>query len=102
LRIAYPSVSGWISTCIPDEETTCYSLDDFSDPAPDLQDLSLDLIEQEKTYSILLRAAEDKNWVSGIISRGFYTPTILHDKSISIHGKPTEEIIKIWFSELRK
>jgi hypothetical protein len=102
LRLAYPSVSGWDPDCVSEPETICYTIDDFGIPAPDPQGFDLDLLKQEEIYSILLHAAEGKSWVSGIISRGFYAPTILHDKSISIHGKPTEEIIKIWFSEFRK
>jgi hypothetical protein len=102
LRLSYPSVSGWDPNCSPDPESICYGIDEFNLPAPDLQDFDIDLVKQEEIYSILLHAAEEKSWVSGIISQGFYAPTILHDKSISIHGKPTEEIIKIWFTELGK
>ena len=102
LRLAYPSISGWDPTCTSDLETICYSMDDFSIPAPESQDHELDLTEQEEMYSILLHAAEGKSWVSGIISRGYFAPAILHDKSISVHGKPAEEILKIWFTEFRK
>jgi len=99
LRIAYPSVSGWNSDCDPVEDETCYDFDEFTKPAPNLPNLSTDLDEQAKAYTAFLSAINNKSWISGVISWGYYAPVILHDKSISIHGKPAEDILQDWFTE---
>ena len=98
LRIAYPSVSDWNSDCISDEDETCYNFEEFTKPAPDLPNLKIDLDEQAKAYTAFLSAINKKSWISGVISWGYYAPVILHDKSISIHGKPAEEVIQHWFT----
>ena len=102
LRIAYPSVAGWNSNCVTAENESCYDLNDFSKPAPEIPELSLGLFDQEKAYSALLSAANSKSWVSGITSWGYYAPAVLHDKSVSIHGKPAESILQVWFAEFKK
>ncbi|MGB2954424.1 MAG: hypothetical protein WBB64_00505 [Anaerolineales bacterium] len=99
LRIAYPSVSGWNSDCDPLEDETCCDFAEFTKPAPNLPNLSTDLDEQAKAYTAFLSAINNKSWISGVISWGYYAPVILHDKSISIHGKPAEDILQDWFTE---
>jgi hypothetical protein len=101
LSIAYPSVSGWVSDCNQDESQGCYSLEDFKLPAPDIPDLEVGFSEQSAAYQALLYCASKRDWVSGVISRGYYAPVILLDKSISIHGKPAEGLIWAWFDALR-
>jgi hypothetical protein len=64
-----------------------------------LPNLKTDLDEQAKAYTAFLSAINKINWISGVISWGYYAPVVLHDKSISIHGKPAEEILQHWFSE---
>ena len=102
LRIAYPSVAGWNSECSNAEQLNpCYLLSDFSGPAPSIADHPSDYALQAKVYTGLISSAVKKSWISGIISRGYYAPVILHDKSISIHGKPAEIILSQWFTGLR-
>jgi hypothetical protein len=102
LRIAYPSVSGWDSNCSMDTADSCYLLEDFTIPGQDFPGLSLGISEQEFAYSALLSAISDKNWVSGVISWGYYAPAVLHDKSISIHGKTAERLLESWFSGMEQ
>ncbi len=101
LRIAYPSVAGWNSDCLPDADLPCNQFSDFTTPAPEIPNLGIDFGEQARVYTALLSAATKKSWVSGIISEGYYAPAILQDKSISIHGKPAEEILSQWFAALK-
>ena len=101
LRIAYPSVSEWDSDCVPAEDNTCTPFSTFTSPAPAVMDLEMGLSEQALAYQAYLSAAVKKNWVSGIISQGYYAPAILHDMSISIHGKPAQEILTKWFLALK-
>lgn len=101
LNIAYPSVSGWQSDCPDQENQLCYDLNDFSYPVPNIDGLELGYEEQAAAYQSMLSAASNLDWVSGIISRGYYSQAILHDKSISIHGKPAEELLWRWFEALQ-
>jgi len=99
LRLAYPSVSDWGADCDAEETETCQGLEVFTNPAPSLPDYELNLDNQAKIYTAYLSAINGKNWVSGIISWGYYAPVVLHDKSISIHGKPAENILQHWLTE---
>ncbi|MCJ7717241.1 MAG: hypothetical protein MUO54_12085 [Anaerolineales bacterium] len=99
LRLAYPSVSGWGENCDSEETETCQGLAVFTNPAPAVPDLEINLDQQAKIYTAYLSAINGKNWISGIISWGYYAPVVLHDKSISVHGKPAEDILQHWFTE---
>jgi len=101
LSIAYPSVSGWHSDCADIENQICYDLSAFSIPAPAIEGLEPGFAEQAAAYQAMLSTATTKDWISGIISRGYYSQAILHDKSISIHGKPAEELLWRWFEALQ-
>ena len=101
VNIAYPSVSGWDSECQASEEQICYQLNDFSVPAAEIKGLDVGFVEQASAYQAIFSAVTRQNWIDGIISRGYFSPAILHDKSISIHGKPAEELLWRWFEALR-
>ncbi|NQS92313.1 MAG: hypothetical protein HQ574_07880 [Chloroflexi bacterium] len=101
LRIAYPSVSGWLSDCNLEDGEVCYNFASFTNPAPEIPGLEIGFSEQALVYQALISSAVKKNWVSGIISRGYYAPVILHDKSISIHGKPAEDVLRQWFMDIQ-
>jgi hypothetical protein len=47
-----------------------------------------------------LTAINDRPWLSGFISRGFYPPAALSDKSASIFGKPVADILTYWFTNM--
>ena len=101
LRIQYPSVSGWNPDCSTADDGPCYPISAFSDPAPVVVDYETGFTEQALAYQAFLSTAPNQDWVSGIISRGYYAPAILHDKSISIHGKPAEKLLRDWFLSLK-
>lgn len=101
LRLAFPSVSDWGTDCDAEETEMCQGLEVFTNPAPSVPDYEINLDNQAKIYTAYLSAINGKNWVSGIISRGYYAPVVLHDKSISIHGKPAEKVLQYWFTEFQ-
>lgn len=101
LRIMYPSVSGWNPDCSVDSDAFCVPISSFTTPAPVLLDYGTGFSEQALAYQVYLSTAPNKNWVSGIISQGYYAPAVLHDKSISIHGKPAESLLQEWFFKLK-
>jgi hypothetical protein len=55
-------------------------------------------VAQAKAYDAVLAAINTQDWIDGVISAGYYPPTILHDKSTSIHGKPAEGVLRSWYS----
>ena len=101
LSIAYPSVSSWQFDCTATEEQVCYELASFTSPAPIIVGLETGFTEQAAAYQAFLSTASKKEWISGIVSRGYFAQAVLHDKSISIHGKPAEELLWRWFEALQ-
>ena len=100
LSVAYPSVEGGTRQCLEVEGDTCLPPGSLNEPAPDLPDLPTNFQEQTQAYQANLVAISDQDWISGLISRGYYAPVVLHDASISIHGKPAAEVIKNWFEAI--
>lgn len=108
LLISYPSVAGAPLPCLNDleeadgEQSDCLKPGSLTSPAPNLPGYSVDFQAQTDAYSAVLTAINEQNWISGVVSRGYYAPVELHDKSISLHGKPAENLLQIWFGELQK
>ncbi len=97
ISLAYPSVQGGTLQCLSDPMLDCIDPQSLNYPAPDLPLYEVDLELQARAYNAMLAAINQYNWIDGVISRGYYVPTILQDKSISIHGKPVEEVFRAWF-----
>jgi hypothetical protein len=97
LSLAYPSVEGASTGCLPDPLVACQSPESLDYPAPDLPLLELDFVEQAKAYDAVLAAVNQVDWIDGVVSRGYYPPAILHDKSTSVHGKPAAGVLRSWF-----
>ena len=104
IAVAYPSADGGTTGCIPDPLATikgeCLSLSLLNRPNPDIPTVTLDLQEQEQVYSALLVALNERDWISGFVTRGFYPPAPLQDKSISVHGKPAQDVLWYWYPRL--
>jgi hypothetical protein len=104
LGVSYPSVDAGATGCLADPLATaegeCLDLNLLSRPYADIATLSLDLEEQAHAYSALLVAINERDWINGIISRGYYPPAGLKDKSTSVHGKPASDVIAYWYPRL--
>jgi hypothetical protein len=87
LAVAYPSGDGAATASIP----VSLTLEPGNTQSP------VDLQEQADIYQAFLAAINERIWVSGIVSRGYYPPAVLHDASDSIHGKPAADILWYWF-----
>ena len=59
-----------------------------------------DLAEQAKLYNAVLIAINDRPWINGLVSRGFYPPATLQDFSSSVNGKPAADMLWYWFSRM--
>jgi hypothetical protein len=62
--------------------------------------VTLNLQLQADIYEAMLTAINDRQWVGGFVSRGYYPPTILQDKSASVHGKRAADILWYWYPRL--
>lgn len=95
LAIAYPSID-WAYTGCLQVDTGCLSYDLLSQPNPDIPELSLNFQAQADAYNAVLSAINDRPWIVGYVSMGYYPIALLQDKSTSIHGKPTSGVILFW------
>jgi hypothetical protein len=99
LALSYPSASGAATGCLNDGQGHCLDWTLFNQPnnpgAP-----ALDLQGQIDLYEVMLNAINTRPWIGGIVTRGFYPPAILQDKSASVHGKPAADLLWYWFPRL--
>jgi hypothetical protein len=100
LGLAFPSVTAAGTACLPDTQGRCLEWTVLSRPNPDFPSLTLSLQRQADLYQAMLEAVNGRSWVGGIVSRGYYPPALLQDKSASVHGKPAADILWYWFPRL--
>jgi hypothetical protein len=100
LAVAYPSINGAASACPPDGAGGCLPWMAFDQPYADNPSFSVDLKAQVEIYQALLGALNSRPWITGFVSRGYYPPAILKDKSASIHGKPAADVLWYWYPRL--
>jgi hypothetical protein len=85
------------------QETVCTTnncpiTDTFSPPLSSPEQLSKDLQIQVEIYKALLTTVNERSWIDGVISQGFFPPVAIQDASASIHGKPASDVIWYWYS----
>ncbi len=100
IAFAYPSASGVATNCIP-SSGGCLGWEVLSRPNADVPDVGIDLNGQANAYQAVLRAINDRVWVGGVVSQGYYPPAALMDKSASIHGKRAADHLWYWFTRFR-
>jgi len=102
LVLAYPSLQGYGSGCIPSpvDEGSCIDVSALLLGPVGENPAAADIQAQAEYYAAFLSAVAEREWIDGVISQG-YSPTLkLHDPSASIHGKPAEQILRNWFSSV--
>lgn len=99
LALNYPSADGAASGCIrlPAE---CLLFDVLDQPSAAYDGYPVDLQEQVDIYNSTLNAINDRGWIDGFVSRGFFFPAALQDSSSSVHGKPASDVLWYWFPKL--
>ena len=100
LSAAYLAADGAATQCLRRPDGTCYAFEDLAPGAADVPTYALDLAEQGDVYQALLLAVNERPWVSGVFSFGYNPATVLLDKSVSVRGKPAEDILAAWFPKL--
>lgn len=98
--LSYPSSTYSATGCIPDGNGGCLDWTALNRPNPDLATVSLDLQQQVDIYDAVFNAVNARTWVNGLVSRGYFAPVALQDKSASIHGKPAADLLWYWFPRL--
>lgn len=100
LAVKYPSAAGAATGCVSDGSGKCLDWNALNRPNADINNVSLNLQHQADIYEAILIAVNGRPWVSGFITRGYYMPAALQDKSSSIHSKPTADILWYWYPRL--
>ncbi|GAP10842.1 hypothetical protein BECAL_02018 [Bellilinea caldifistulae] len=75
----------------------CLTLETFFPPLSPTEQFTPDLQLQADSYSALLSAINERSWIDGVVSQGFYPPAAIQDASSSIHGKPASDVLWYWF-----
>jgi hypothetical protein len=101
IGLGYLSLENSADSCPPQPDGSCRALTDFSKGRVVDIDLERDLDAQAQAYIALLRAFADEPRIKGISSRGYYPAVILLDKSLSIYGKPAQDVLAAWFRGLQ-
>lgn len=99
ISIHIPSVSGILDGCAGSKEP-CLPPDQFSIPGARIDELEPALEEQAYAYNAALSAINQRSWITGIISTGYYPPAELRDLSFSVRGKPAEEVLWYWYPQM--
>lgn len=100
IAASYPSAVGAPSGCVASGSGICLDFDALSRPNADIPAASLNLQTQADIYEAMLSAINARPWISGFVSRGYYMPVTLQDKSTSVHGKPAADVLWYWFPRL--
>ena len=99
LALSYASMDGAAKGCAPIGDQ-CFEYEILDQPSPDYSQFSVDLEEQADIYNAALLAVNQRDWVDGFVSRGYYPPAALHDLSSSVHGKPSADVLWYWYTQL--
>lgn len=100
IALAYPSAAGTKSGCLSDGKGGCLDWTALNQPNPDVGTVALDLQAQADVYEAMFMAINARDWVGGIVSRGYYLPAALQDKSASTRGKPAADIQWYWYPRM--
>lgn len=101
IAAAYPSITGTAKACIPVSLNGCREWQSLNQPQAGINPMGVNLQAQSDVLTALLNTINERNWVAGFISRGFYPPVVLQDTSASVRGKPAEAMLRYWFTHWR-
>jgi len=101
LAIDYPSVDGATTGCLPAVEGGCLDFTQLDRPNTDQLQLTLDLDEQALAYNAIMLAVNERPWIAGVVSHGYFPLAPLQDKSTSVNGKPAAGVLWYWYPLFR-
>lgn len=97
IAVNYPSYNGAAMECLPE---LCHLWDSQIPSAEVIAGLEMDMQEQVDIYTAWMTVINERDWISGFVSRGYYPPAALQDPSSSIRGKPASDVLWHWFSKV--
>lgn len=100
IAASYPAAVGAAGACVPNGAGGCLDFNALSRPNADISAASLSLQTQADIYEALLTAVNGRQWISGFVSRGYFMPVALQDKSASTNGKPAANVLWYWYPRL--
>ncbi len=100
IALSYPSSTYSATGCIPNGSGGCLDWTALNRPNPDISTVNLDIQQQFDIYDAMFNAVNARSWVAGFVSRGYFSPVALQDKSASVHGKPAADLLWYWFPRL--
>jgi hypothetical protein len=100
IALSYPSSTYSATGCIPNGSGGCYDWTALNRPKDDLTTVDLDIQQQADIYDAMFYAINARPWINGLVSRGYFMPVSLQDKSASVHGKPAADLLWYWFPRL--
>ncbi|GIV66426.1 MAG: hypothetical protein KatS3mg047_0819 [Bellilinea sp.] len=95
IAISPPSTTTQNVLC-PDEN--CLAIETLFPPLSTPEQFSVDIQIQAESYTAFLTAVNERPWIDGVVSQGFYPPAAIQDASSSIHGKSASDIVWYWYS----
>lgn len=100
LSVSYLSVDGGASGCAPAPDGSCRPPAAFDSGAIVDPDLRVDLAEQSAALNAVLLAAYGRDAIHGFYVAGFHPAVALQDKSVSVRGKPAQQMLGYWYPRL--
>lgn len=100
LSVEYLSVVKSVEACVKSPNGSCRVPSAFDEGAVVDQDLELDLIGQAHAINAVLLEASKRPEVIGFYVRGYNPTAALLDKSASINGKPSRDVLSHLYQQI--
>lgn len=100
IALDYPSAQGAPSGCVSSGTGGCLDWSLLARPQPDTTSAALDLKGQADLYQAMLQAINQRDWIGGFVSRGYYPAVSLMDKSSSIRSKMAADLLWYWLPRM--
>jgi hypothetical protein len=97
LGINYASIDGSASNCT-NLGSSCTEFLSVGSK----QEINIDLAEQADIYTAILESSIEREWITGVVSQGYFPAAILRDDSTSTRGKPAMDVLSYYFNEVIK
>jgi len=97
LGIQYTSVDGSASNCL-NFSNSCQEYVQSEDNALE----KVDLEEQALIYQAVIEEALQRDWIYGLVSKGYMPSVIVEDHSASTYGKPAGVVVSHYYNSLVK
>jgi hypothetical protein len=101
ISIEYLSLANAANACPANPDGSCRPASAFDGGAVVDADLPVDLAAQSEAIEAVMAEATLRTSVAGITIRRYFPMAALQDKSASVYGKPSGDVIRSWYEALR-